>query len=256
MADETVPAHLRDAYADWRWTPAWTYGDHVTTWRLERDDAVLFAKVGWGDPNYPLTREADAMRWVGRYLRAPRVVEATAQWLVTEALAGRDATEKEWCAKPEWLVPIMARGLRTFHDTLPVDDCPFRLTHDDAVAICRDRIESGVETIEFLHEEHKHLGVQGALDEMVALRPATEDLVVCHGDYCYPNVLIEGDAVTGYIDLGGLNVADRWWDIAIGMWSTTWNVGPGYEELFLDSYGVELDAPRLKFFRLMYDLIS
>lgn len=256
MADETVPAHLRDAYADWRWTPAWTYGDHVTVWRIERGDEVRFAKVGFGDPNYPLTREAAAMQWAGRYVSTPTVVDVDPAWLVTDALPGRDATNPQWASKPEWIVPVFARGLRAFHDALPVDDCPFRLTIDDAFAICRGRIESGTETIEFLHDENKHLGVQGAYDAMVALRPSSEDLVVCHGDYCFPNVLIEDEVVTGYIDLGELNVADRWWDIAIGMWSTTWNVGPGYEELFAASYGVDIDDQCLRFYRLMYDLIS
>ncbi len=65
--------------------------------------------------------------------------------------------------------------------------------------------------------------------------------MVCHGDYCFPNVLIEDGSVTGYLDLGELAVADRWWDLAVGSWSTAWNIGPGWEEVFLDSYGVVPD---------------
>jgi len=45
-------------------------------------------------------------------------------------------------------------------------------------------------------------------------------------------VLITDGRVTGYLDLGELGLADRWWDIAIGGWSTTWNVDPKWEPLF------------------------
>lgn len=38
------------------------------------------------------------------------------------------------------------------------------------------------------------------------LKPTGEDLVVCHGDHCFPNVVIEGE-VTAYLDLGELAVA-------------------------------------------------
>jgi len=36
----------------------------------------------------------------------------------------------------------------------------------------------------------------------------------------------------------------------------TWNVGPGWEDLFHRSYGVKPDRERIAFFRLLYDLAS
>lgn len=81
-------------------------------------------------------------------------------------------------------------------------------------------------------------------------------LVVCHGDYCPPNVLLTDGRVSGYVDLGELGVADRWWDIAIGGWSTGWNFGAEFEDLFYDSYGIEPDRDRIAFYRLLYDLVS
>ena len=62
--------------------------------------------------------------------------------------------------------------------------------------------------------------------------------------------------VTGYVDLGELGVADRWCDIAVAAWSVTWNVGPGWENLFYESYGVQPDEQRIEFYRLLYDLAS
>jgi kanamycin kinase len=60
----------------------------------------------------------------------------------------------------------------------------------------------------------------------------------------------------GFVDLGELAVADRWWDLAIGTWSTTWNYGPGLEPRFLAAYGAEPDPDRQAFYRLLYDLAS
>jgi kanamycin kinase len=171
-------------------------------------------------------------------------------------MAGESALREDWRAHPEWLVPIVARGLRAFHEALPVDECPFRFTAADAAAHARRYLDVRRATWGDQHQEHQHLAIDDALDQLVATAPVHEDLVVCHGDYCYPNMFIEDGVVTGYLDLGELGVADRWWDIAIGMWSTTWNVGPGYEELFADSYGVDVDTDKLAYYRLQYDLVS
>lgn len=79
---------------------------------------------------------------------------------------------------------------------------------------------------------------------------------MCHGDYCFPNMLLQHGRVTGYLDLGELGLADRWWDIAVGAWSVTWNVDPALEPLFYEAYGIEPDPERIRFYRLMYDLAS
>jgi kanamycin kinase len=75
-------------------------------------------------------------------------------------------------------------------------------------------------------------------------------------DQCLPNVPIDGDDVVGYVDLGELGVADRWWDLAVASWSVTWNLGPGLEAHFLDTYGVAPDVERSRFYRLLYDVVS
>ena len=96
-----------------------------------------------------------------------------------------------------------------------------------------------------------------AVAELERLVPATEDLVVCHGDPCFPNFLLDdAGVVTGYVDLGELGVADRAFDLAVGSWSCDWNVGPGYEDTFYDAYGEKPDADRVRFYRLLYMLAS
>jgi kanamycin kinase len=102
-----------------------------------------------------------------------------------------------------------------------------------------------------------YASAEAALVRLEELRPTAPELVVCHGDYCLPNVLIDGwppGRVTGFVDLGKLGVADRWWDLAVATWSVTWNLRPGWEDLFLEAYGVARDDRKQAFFRLLYDL--
>ena len=81
-------------------------------------------------------------------------------------------------------------------------------------------------------------------------------LVVCHGDACLPNTLIAPDgAFVGHVDLGDLGVADRWADLAVATWSTEWNYGPGWDNLYLESYGIEADPDRIQFYRDLWDLV-
>jgi len=254
------PPDVRRTYRGWAWSPAWTYEGVVTTWRLcSPTGSLRFLKVRAVDETPRLGAEAARLEWARAHLPVPTVVafgtEGDVDWLELEALEGRDATSPEFKSRPQWLVPVLARGLRRFHQA-PVEDCPFKLTVDDALATVRQRVAEGRAEHADLHEEFRHLSIDGALEVLEELAPEEEDLVVCHGDYCFPNVLVDGDAVTGYLDLGELAVADRWWDLAVGSWSTTWNIGPGWEQYFLDAYGVEADERRITFYRLLYDLIS
>jgi kanamycin kinase len=79
--------------------------------------------------------------------------------------------------------------------------------------------------------------------------------VVCHGDACAPNTLLdESGQVVGYVDLGSLGVADRWADLAVGSWSLEWNYGADYEPLYFQAYGIEPDPDRISYYRLLWDL--
>lgn len=190
----------------------------------------------------------------------PRVVddgvEGDVQWLITSALPGADGTASRWTTGPERIVRGLARGLRTFHEA-PVVDCPFDFRLHAAVDHVRKRLRRGrIDPDRDFHEIHEHLTAAQAVARLEETRPPDEDPVVCHGDYCVPNVLFIDWEPVGFVDLGELGVADRWWDLAVASWSVTWNFGPGFEEAFLSEYGVERDEERTAWFRLLYDLVS
>ncbi len=256
------PEAIRSAYEAWDWSVASEWDDQAA-WRLEERDGrrTHFLKATQLGHFPTALDECERLRWAGPHLPVPKVIDSgsdtSVDWLLTDALAGTDATKHALLADPARLVPVLARALAAFHDAAPVDSCPFEFTMPTALEHVRGRLREGVAEPSDLHSEYRHLTLDQALAEAERLAPEHEDLVVCHGDYCFPNVLLdEAGVVTGYIDLGELAVADRWCDIAVGAWSVTWNVGPGWEDLFYESYGVEPDADRLTCYRLLYDLAS
>jgi kanamycin kinase len=254
------PPELAQVAPGWSAELAYRLVPGLTTWRLRNPDgAVRFAKVDTAGAYPSLRAESERMIWAVAYLPVPIVVALEESGgttiLVTEALPGRDATDPLWRDDRPALVHALGRGLRRFHDAVGEEWCPFRFDLDHALDHVERRVEAGTIAGNF-HDIHADLTAEAALDRLLDTRPADEDFVVCHGDYCAPNVLLEGRRVTGYVDLGELGVADRWWDVAVGAWSAGWNFGEEHEVRFYEGYGIAPDPERIRFYRLLYDLVS
>ena len=59
-----------------------------------------------------------------------------------------------------------------------------------------------------------------------------------HGDYCLPNVMLDGWRLSGFIDLGNGGVGDRHIDLFWGAWTLNFNLKTDtYRERFFDCYG-------------------
>jgi kanamycin kinase len=171
-------------------------------------------------------------------------------------MTGNDATDERFRSDVPGLVRRLAVALRQFH-SIPVDGCPFTFRLDAALQHAQQRLRHGeIDPARDFHVEHASLSADDAVRKLAATRPTTEDLVVCHGDYCVPNILFHGNTLAGFVDLGELGTADRWWDLAVATWSLTWNFGPGHEAIFFDAYGIDLDETRREYYRLLYDVVS
>lgn len=234
----------------------------AATWRVEHDSGrITYLKAAPAGMFPSLAAERDRMVWLHDHgMSVPEVLDYgqdnDVEWLVTAALPGRPATDEPHLREPERTVPILAEGLRAFHELDPTG-CPFDWRIPRAVDHATARVRRGDVDRTGFNEPHLHLTASEALERLHAMLPLDEpDLVVSHGDYCFPNVMIDDGAVVGYLDLGEAGVADRWRDLAVATWSVTWNVGPGYEDLFLEAYGADWDLERRDFYRLLYDLES
>ena len=255
-----APVALDAAYADRVWTPVSCYPAQ-TTWRLDHAGRpTLYAKVGRTDAYPGLAAEAARTRWARPYLPVPGVVatgtDGPLEWLVTTRLPGLPATDPT-LGEPASIVVALAEGLRRLHQRAPAHHCPFQFRLPVAIDHVRRRAAARhIDPAEDFDDDHRHLDLDTALRELERLHPDDEDPVVCHGDYCPPNALLADGQVTGYVDLGELGVADRWWDLAVATRAVTRNYGPGLEDSFLDAYGARPDPGRQAFYRLLHDLAS
>lgn len=201
------------------------------TYQVGSGERRTFVKWSPHASGIDLAKELMRLEWAAPYTPVPRVLDhgddETAAWMMTASVPGDSAVSERWKADPETAVTQIGVGLRTFHEVLPVDRCPFSWSVED------------------------RLGTVNVLSDA----PPIDKLVVCHGDACSPNTLITDDGRwSGHVDLGDLGVADRWADIAVATMSTEWNYGPGWESTLLDAYGIAPDHERTAFYRALWNL--
>lgn len=228
------------------------------TLRVSEAGKLLFIK--WAPTNSGLDLNAERIRltWALSYTPVPKVIDfgddGEGSWLVTEGIAAENAVSDRWKREPALAVTAIGRGLRAMHDALPTDSCSFVWSTEDRILNAKGRVIRSETQPEEWHEEFRDLSIEAALAELDS-PPSVDQLVVCHGDACAPNTLInENGEWVGHVDLGRLGIADRWADLAIAAWSTEWNYGPGWENLLYESYGINPDPEKIRFYRLLWDL--
>ena len=251
------PAAVRKLAATRPVRLAWENEDALT---FEAGDGAERFFVKWAPAGSPLELAAEAARmtWAAAFTPLPRVLgqdgDGEGSWLVTAALPGQSAVSPRWLADPRPAVTAIGAGLRALHDALPVAGCPFSWRAEDRIAAAERAAAAGRLNPSDWDPAHLELGIEGMIAQARDI-PPTDKLVVCHGDACAPNTLITGDGrCSGHVDLGHLGVADRWADLAVATWSTEWNYGPGWEQALLDAYGIEPDARRTRYYRLLWEL--
>jgi kanamycin kinase len=236
--------------------PVWVNELGGVTFEIGTGSQRRFVKWAPTGSGIDLAAEAARLRWAVQFTVVPRLLgeggDATGSWILTSAVPGQMAVADRWTAQPRTAVAAIGAGLRALHDALPVPGCPFSWSASQRLAGARRR--AGQLIPAGWHPEHQHLSVARALALLADIPPADE-LVVCHGDSCAPNTLLtDNGRCAGHVDLGALGIADRWADLAVATWSTTWNYGPGWEPCLLSAYGVRPDPDRTRYYRLLYDL--
>ena len=226
--------------------------------RLETDGETLFAKLG--DPARrisvsELARETAALGWLGGRIDAPTVIWSGHALgrpaLLMTATAGTPL--HELAPEQSEAGAIAALAALTELHALPLADCPFHETLDVKLAEARRRIDGGEVEVTQLEAEHAGQSLEGLWRELLARRPATEDLVVTHGDACWPNFILRPDGRAGVIDLGRFGVADRHQDLALFIRSATHNFPTLAIEAIVDAHYplAPVDPEKLVFYRLL-----
>lgn len=171
-----------------------------------------------------LTGERDRLQWLRACgVSCPEVID----WIATDegacvvmtAIRGVPATELRGAELlAAW--PSMAAQLAALH-ALPVERCPFErglswsLARASAIA-ARDGVRREFLAEEDLSKPADELFARLAVERTLRLQQERRDRVVCHGDACLPNFMVDPGThrCTGLIDVGRLGAADRYVDLA------------------------------------------
>jgi len=222
-----------------------------------------YLKIGPVDKVSDLKREADVLRWLEGRTEVPRTInyasDSKHEALLISAIEGEPLSEilstTRQVATAESLIERAAEALATLH-SIPIGDCPLDTRLDWRFARAKRNAELHLlsESDEEFAAEHGGKFPLDVHSELVKRRPIVEDMVFTHGDPCMPNIIFHDGRYTGFIDLDGAGVADRYVDIAIFLGSARRNTDLAFdiEAAFRRGYNIEkLDVAKLEFYTLM-----
>ncbi|MCR6480474.1 APH(3'') family aminoglycoside O-phosphotransferase [Variovorax sp. ZS18.2.2] len=192
---------------------------------FRRSDGAAFAKVSFGEGAGQLDEERLRTEWLAPFgLGSAAVLDWHASsdgaCLVTRVVAGVPASDLTAVELLQaW--PSIAERVRALHE-IPVGDCPFARSLSAMFDRATDVIARNAVNPDFLDPEHQAIPPSVLLDRLRAelpqrLKQEADDFVVCHGDACLPNFMVDPETLrcTGLIDLGRLGTADRYVDFSL-----------------------------------------
>jgi streptomycin 3"-kinase len=235
-------------------------GDKV----YRRSDGAAYVKISEGNGASLLEGECRRTEWLTSFgLGTPTVldwiVSDDGAGLVTTAVPGVPASELN---SPELIEawPSIAQRLKALHD-LSARDCPFERSLSTMFDRAADVVARHAVNPDFLSPEHQQIspsallaGLRAELPERLAQE--AHDLVVCHGDACLPNFMVDLERLrcVGLIDLGRLGTGDRYADLALLLgnaresWAGHEDAQAVYDRLF-DIHAISTpDRGRLDFY--------
>jgi kanamycin kinase len=194
-------------------------------------------------PKGTLRTEADMNRYFHTKGIGPRVLSYRSEerdWLLTEAVAGEDATHRDYLSDPVRLATFLGQHLRALHET-DHTNCPIPNHTERYLATAEENYHKGVFDPTFLPCGMKDLSAEEAWRRIEANRGSLQNDTLLHGDYCLPNLMLKDWKLCGFIDLGNGGVGDRHVDLFWGAWTLNFNLGTDqYRQLFFDAYGTDL----------------
>ncbi len=224
------------------------------------DGDCAYLKVHFGSALNPFAYEADVMNYLNGKVPVPHLIEigqnGTLNFMLISRIIGSNAADLVGQIAAEDIVRIMAESLRQLH-SIDIKNCPLDQRVDKKVQEALLNGKNQLVRLDDLDACRRGWSLEKLTNELkekfqkILQRP--EDLVFTHGDYCLPNVIINENAFSGFVDLGRAGIADRHQDIALALRSIQSNFNSSHEKLFLKHYELvtELNQDLIEFYNLL-----
>jgi aminoglycoside 3'-phosphotransferase II len=220
------------------------------------EKAPLVLKIEPASPVGELADEAARLTWLSQQnIACPAIMsfvqEPDQSYLLMTRLEGHDLASAADRLAPQRIIEILAAALKSLHDIDPTS-CPFDHRVDIRIEDVRKRVLAGAVDEDDFDDERAGQTAEDLFAKLCSLKPASEDVVITHGDACLPNFMAANGNFTGFIDCGRLGLADRHQDLALACWSVEYNLGKEWVMPFLALYnGPVIDEKKIAFYRLL-----
>ena len=168
-------------------------------------------------------------------------------WLLTERVPGDDCTALKHLEQPERLCDTIAETLLDLHG-MDYTGCPVRNHTEIYTQTAVKNYRAGKYDESLFPDNWGYASAEEAFRTVEGQGSLLASDTLLHGDYCLPNVMLDGWKLSGYVDLCNGGVGDRHVDIFWAGWSLSWNLKSAkYRERLYDAYGrASIDETRLR----------
>lgn len=229
------------------------------------DDSVLKI-VKNRDENEETIR---VMRWLDGKIPVPKVIcyerDSEYQYLLMSKVPGRMSCDEYYMERPRGLLLRLAEAMKMLW-SIDISDCPRNRDIDAELEQAKYRVDNHL--VDMDNVEPTTFGESGFKDPEELLewlesnRPDYEP-VLSHGDFCLPNIFIEDERITGFIDLGDTGIGDKWRDIALCYRSLKHNFDGSFggkvysdfnPDMLFDALGIDPNWEKIKYYILLDEL--
>jgi kanamycin kinase/aminoglycoside 3'-phosphotransferase-3 len=210
-----------------------------------------------------LNKEYQTLIWLQGKLPVPKPIyyiekKKYGYFLMTR-LHGVMTCDKSVKRKPYDMISLLAKGLNMMWN-VPIQHCPFDSSLKEKLRVCGQNIKNNYH-ISISDAEDNTYGEKGFKDPkdlyqwLVANQP-DEELVFSHSDYCLPNVLVEKNEITGFLDFDRAGIACKWADIALCVRSIYHNFGhhEDYIKHLFQELNIEPNWDKIRYYILLDEL--
>ncbi len=156
---------------------------------------------------------------------------------LTRKMRGEDLTHVMYLSEPKRLCDLLATRLRELHEMTTVG-CPVADRVSEYLARAESNFNTGCYDKSHFPDSFGYESAEAAWSVLSAGRQLLKSEVLIHGDYCLPNIMLDGWDFVGFIDVDGAGIGDRHIDLFWGAWSLFFNLGTDeYRDRFFDAYG-------------------
>jgi aminoglycoside phosphotransferase len=202
-----------------------------------------------------IEREVELLKWMEGKLPVPKVIlfisDTEYEYLLMTEVKGTHSCDPSFGSDMPKLVYLLAKGLRMIH-SIDIENCPFDQRLSIKLKEAEYRVLNGLVNENDFDDARQGRKAIDLFQELLIAKPAREDLVFTHGDYCLPNIIINNGDISGFIDWGRGGVADRYQDLALAARSLEYNFDAKWIPLFFKEYGIDnIDYSKIEYYKLL-----